>query len=117
MSYFCKIYLCKGRNTDGKGYCGDHTSPLRMGKVPFMPQSAPTTPGVPYGQAPTTWEDRQAATAILDTELATGYDDLNEAFRDAGVTKCLSCLAFDCHCSKGLGEHSLFDSYTESDNE
>lgn len=40
-SYFCKIYKCEGKSMDGKGYCQEHSSPLRTGLVPFMPGSAP----------------------------------------------------------------------------
>jgi hypothetical protein len=38
---FCRIYLCKGYNTDGKGYCQEHTSPLRSGLTPGSIGSAP----------------------------------------------------------------------------
>lgn len=38
---YCRIYLCKGHNTDGKGYCQEHTSALRSGLTPGVAGSAP----------------------------------------------------------------------------
>lgn len=38
---YCRIYLCKGHNIDGKGYCNEHSSPLRSGLTPGVAGSAP----------------------------------------------------------------------------
>lgn len=37
----CRIYLCTARSADDTGYCQDHVSPLRTGKAPYTPGSAP----------------------------------------------------------------------------
>lgn len=44
---YCRIYLCKGHNTDGKGYCQEHTSALRSGLVPGVAGSAPVVKQTP----------------------------------------------------------------------
>lgn len=44
---YCRIYLCKGHSTDGKGYCGEHSSPLRSGLTPGVAGSAPIVKKLP----------------------------------------------------------------------
>lgn len=38
---YCRILNCNKYNSDGKGYCNEHSSPLRSGIVPGMTGSAP----------------------------------------------------------------------------
>lgn len=38
---YCRILNCNKYNSDGKGYCGEHSSPLRSGIVPGMAGSSP----------------------------------------------------------------------------
>lgn len=38
---YCRILNCNKYNSDGKGYCSEHSSPLRSGIVPGMAGSSP----------------------------------------------------------------------------
>lgn len=38
---YCRILNCNKYNRDGKGYCQEHSSPLRSGIVPGMAGSSP----------------------------------------------------------------------------